>query len=411
MKRLAFGLLALALLPVAVAAGLFVHGWQRDVPDPRFHEFDDRPLPFVVGEATPLVPGPGLPADLPLGAANNNLDVAFHAGRFFLGFRTAPHHWATDAAKLHVLSSVDRERWEHEASFDLAERDLREPRFLVLDGRLFFYFFEAADRATGFAPIGMRASERRADGSWSPDEPFHEPEHVVWRAKVHGGSAWMSVYRGSGLYEEPGRARRTRLLRSDDGRHWESVSGAESPIAQGGTSECAFEFDAEGNLVALVRVEARGALVCTAPADRLERWDCDETPYRHDSPLLFQDEGRFFALARRNLGGPIESGPGFWPDQLRFLYAQLRYWFARKRTTLYELLPEERRMVPLVDLPSAGDTAFAGIVPLGEGRFWVANYTSPIEELDPPWVVGQSRPTRIVGFELRRAPEGALAGP
>ena len=37
-------------------------------------------------------------------------------------------------------------------------------------------------------------------------------------------------------------------------------------------------FDEEGNLVALVRVEARGALICTAPADRLDQWDCTATP-------------------------------------------------------------------------------------------------------------------------------------
>ena len=90
------------------------------------------------------------------------------------------------------------------------------------------------------------------------------------------------------------------------------------------------------------------------------------------------------------------------------MWAQLRYWVTRKRTTLYEVLPDELRSVPILDFPSAADTAFAGIVALGPGRFWVANYTSPLAGIDPPWVVGQSRRTEIVSFELHaRQPERA----
>jgi hypothetical protein len=305
-----------------------------------------------------------------------------------------------------VLSSADREHWVHETTFDLDRRDLREPRFLVLGDRLFFYFFEAEDRSTGFAPLSIRAAVRAPDGTWSGSRPIFEPGHVVWRTKVRGGRAYMCGYLGRALYEEPGTARRTRLLTSEDGFHWTSVSGAESPVALGGTSECAFEMDDAGNLVALVRIEARGSAVCTAPAGRLERWDCSESPYRHDSPILFAWQGRTFALARRSLGGPMERGPEWWPPQVRFLWAQLRYWWTRKRTTLYEVLPGERRLVPLLDLPSRGDTAFAGVVPLADGGgdddgFWVANYTSPLQGIDPPWMLGQMRDTHIVSFTLR----------
>lgn len=388
---------AILALPLLFAA-LLAHGWMRDVPDPRFGE---RSSPFEVTSLRTLVPGPGNPEGTFIDRANNNLDIVRFAGRYFLGFRTAPHHWASDATQLHIWSSDDREQWRHEASVDLERRDLREPRFLALGDELFFYFFEAEDRAAGFAPLRINAMARRGDGSWTRPRAIFEPGHVVWRAKVRNGRAWMSVYQGREMYGEPGDARRTRLLTSEDGWTWRSVSGDESPIAQGGTGECAFEFDEAGDLTALVRVEARGSLVCRAPADRIERWDCRETAYRHDSPLLFRHGGRTFAIARRNLGGEIERGFGWLPPRVRFLWALLRYWVTHKRTTLYEVLPAELRTVPLVDLPSAGDTAFAGIVPLAPGRFWVANYTSPLSGIDPPWVVGQSRPTEIVSFELR----------
>jgi hypothetical protein len=67
---------------------------------------------------------------------------------------------------------------------------------------------------------------------------------------------------------------------------------------------------------------------------------------------------------------------------------------------VYEILPEERRIVPLLDLPSRGDTAFASAIDLGGGRFAVANYSSPLEDTDWPWAVGQNVETRIYSLVL-----------
>lgn len=394
MRRL---FLALVLAPLVLVGSCFLYGVTRDEPA----AFDAaRRAGISLSAPRPLVPGPGLPADLVLGPSNNNLDLASAGGLTFLGFRTAPHHFASDEARLVVLSSPDREHWKQEAVFDLDHRDLREPRFLVLGDRLLFYFFEAEDRATGFQPVAMRVAERRSDGTWSASRPVFEPGFVPWRAKVRNGKVWLCGYDGRNLYAELGSAGATRLLVSDDGLTFRSVSGDRSPTAEGGTSECDFDFDDAGNLVAIVRIEARGALVCTAPAGRLERWDCTPTPYRHDSPLLFREGNRFFVLARRSLGGPIARGESVLPEKPALGWEQLRYWITRKRTALYELLPEERRTVPLVDLPSKGDTAFASAVPLGGGRYFVANYSSDVEGPDWPWVGGQLTGSRIYGFEL-----------
>lgn len=391
-------LAALALIAAGGFGGCLLYGVTRDEPAGFEPARGDG---VVLSAPTPLVPGPGLPDGLVLGDANNNLDVVAHGGRFFLAFRTAPHHFASDEARLVILSSPDRASWTQEAVFDLDGRDLREPRFLSLDGRLLFYFFEAEDAATGFQPVAMRVAERGRDGAWSPSRTILEPGLVPWRARWRNGRAWLCAYQGRNLYDELGSAGATRLFVSPDGVSWRSVSGETSPVAFPGTSECAFELDVEGNLVALVRVEARGALVCTAPAERLERWDCTPTPYRHDSPVLFREGDRIFALARRSLGGPIQRDLGPVPEPAATWLEQLRYWITRKRTTLYEVLPEERRTVPVLDLPSRGDTAFAGVVPLGDGRWWVANYSSDLEGPDWPWVGGQLTGTRIYGFELQ----------
>jgi hypothetical protein len=393
--------LALALgLFLAFLVAVFVYGVSRDAPAP----FDTALAAGVrLGEPVPLVPGPGLPADLHLAGANNNLDVVRFGDRVFLAVRNAKFHFASDDARLLVLSSPDRRTWTLETTFDLDRRDLREPRFLVLGGRLLFYFFEAADAATGFAPIAMRMAERRADGTWSESRPIFEPGHVPWRAKVFGGRAYLSTYDGRGLYDRLGRAGGVRLLVSDDGEHWTSLSGAKSPIDDPGASECDYEIDEAGNLVALARVEARGALVCTAPAGRLEHWDCTPTSYRHDSPLLFRDGGALWAIARRSLGGPLDTGVRL-PESIRTWWLELRYWTTRKRTTLYRVLPDERRTVPVLDLPSRGDTAFAGRIAEPDGSSWIVNYTSPLDGPDWPWVGGQLTGTVIYGVSLRLPP-------
>jgi len=386
-----------ALLVPASLAMVFVYAVTRDVAVPFDAEWARQ---VRLSPPTELVPGSRLPPSLRVDESNNNLDVIHFAGRYFLAWRSAPHHFATDAARLLIVSSPDREEWVHEATFDLDRRDLREPRFLELDGRLLFYFFEAEDDPRGFTPISMRAAERRGDGTWTPSRPIFEPGHVVWRAKVRNGVAYMCAYRGDGLYSNLGVAGKPRLLVSEDGYQWRSLSGEASPVDHPGASECDFEFDAAGNLVALVRVEARGALLCTAPAQRLDRWDCELTPYRHDSPLLFRHGDVFYAIARRNLAGPLDTGQSWLWDPIELLWYQLRYWFSRKRTTLYRIVPDEHRSVPVIDFPSRGDTAFAGIVPLEGGRFWVANYSSAINGPDYPWVAGQLTGSRIYSFEI-----------
>jgi hypothetical protein len=45
--------------------------------------------------------------------------------------------------------------------------------------------------------------------------------------------------------------------------------------------------------------------------------------------------------------------------------------------------------VHLLDLPSAGDTAFPSIRRLGAHEFLIANYTSPLDAPDASWLDGQ----------------------
>ena len=91
-----------------------------------------------------VVPSPGLPAGLEVRRANNNLDAVAHGDRLYLAFRTAPTHFASAAALVHVVASSDAGlTWAHETTLRRG-RDLREPRLVVWRDRLLLYCFEGA---------------------------------------------------------------------------------------------------------------------------------------------------------------------------------------------------------------------------------------------------------------------------
>lgn len=65
--------------------------------------------------------------------------------------------------------------------------------------------------------------------------------------------------------------------------------------------------------------------------------------------------------------------------------------YSRKRTSVF--LVEEDGPRYLTDLPSAGDTSYAGIVIRGDELF-TSYYTSDIEQ-DYAWLLGMFRPSSI----------------
>ncbi|NVM56321.1 MAG: hypothetical protein HWN66_21670, partial [Candidatus Helarchaeota archaeon] len=69
----------------------------------------------------------------------------------------------------------------------------------------------------------------------------------------------------------------------------------------------------------------------------------------------------------------------------RTVFTELGSIFGRKRTSLY-LVNETTGLTYITDLPSAGDTAYAGVV-LNESECYISYYTSNIN-YDYPWVLG-----------------------
>ena len=367
----------------------------------------------VLGEPRFVVPARGLPVT-PVLPSNNNAGLVLHEGRLYFGWRTSETHFASTGTRLHVMSSADLgASWTFETTVFM-ETDMREPLFLSLHGRLFFYWFEAGTDRFSFEPKRQWRIERRADGTWTEREPFGVDKEITWALQVRNGAAWRTSYIGNHYRLGEPSMLELSFTRSDDGLVWSPVSG-DGVVYRGGVSEAAFEFADDGTLWAVTRNEdgdatGFGSHVCSAPSDALGTWTCSakSDPERYDSPKMLRHGRELFLVARRDVGGPFDQGL----DTLPFADKQLRYLAAysgrAKRTALYRVNRALRKVEWVFDFPSAGDTSFPSIARLDAHRFLISNYTSPLEgDLDRSWWNAQNAPegTKLYLVELTFEPE------
>ena len=362
-----------------------------------------------VVETRRVVPGPGLPPALRLGASNNNLDAVRHAdGCVYLAFRSAPHHFASAETAVHVLRSRDERAWEHEASFSLGT-DLREPRLLGLGERLLLYVSRLGRDPLDFEPQGLSVAERGPDGKWSPLEPMGPPGFMGWRARKLGGVPVLLGYSGGESIYDLGRPRlRVELWRSSDGRRFEPFDPSRPVVYEGGGSEADCVLGDDGSLFGVIRNEAGdasgwGSLVCRAPAGDLARWTCRPDRRKYDSPFVFWHDGEAWLVARRNLHGSGEYDLGRGAGRLlRTVWNQVSYSLTRKRTALWRYVQGEDRFAFVLDLPSRGDCCFPAVL---EGsapdEVVVYDYSCDLEGPDLPWLRGQRGETFIYRHVLQ----------
>ncbi len=352
----------------------------------------------VLGAPRFIVPGPTLPAGLtPVMASNNNVDLVMHDGRLWMAWRSAPTHFASTDARLHLMSSGDLgQTWKFEHTVHQGA-DLREPLFLSHQGVLRFFWFEAGTDMFAFEPKHEWRMTLGADGRFGEPERWGVDGHITWNLESRNGVAWRTSYSGTHYMIGKPSDLKVAFTSAADGVTFAPVSG-DGVVYRGGVSEVAFEFDEDQNLWAVTRNEdgdatGFGSHVCFAAKDALGTWSCSarSDPFRYDSPKMFRHGRDLFLLARRNPNGAFDLGR----DELSFTEKQTRYLAAYsaspKRTALYRINREAKKVEWVFDLPSSGDTAFPSVVRVDAHRFLIANYTSPIDfDVDRTWLVGQT---------------------
>ncbi len=441
MFRRLFALFALALLVGGLVfwsdIGLLFFGRCDAVAWGASHDAP-APPPAVPGrhtarvlESRRIVPSDGLPPAVDVKRSNNNLDVTRFGGRTYLAFRSADSHYAGDSTVIHVVSSQDERTWRPEARFALG-RDLREPRWLPMDGHLFLYVSVLGSSSYAFEPervdvtqlaspdrmipTSLAGTDSPPSGNFGPLEQAGFPGRVAWRTRVIDGRGYMTAYRGGEhLYSLRRQPIDVELYATTDGRHWLPADPAHPVVSQGGGSEADFALLPGGSLFGVIRNEEGdetgwGSKLCHATSPAVGAWTCTNDPRKFDSPNVFVHDGEVYFFARRNLanGGRYDLGAG--NGFLRMLRNQLAYITQAKRCSLWRYDRATGKVGFMVDLPSRGDTCFASVLPGDDpDRLVVYDYSSDINGPDWPWTAGQRRPTYIYRHVVELAPRSDLS--
>jgi hypothetical protein len=314
---------------------------------------------------------------------NSNTDMIEWQGQFYLAYVSSPYHFGNDASVMHIKRSNDLgHTWEELSTFNPENDDIRDPKFIVIENRLFLY---ALKNVSFVAEPYITVYSYTDDGkNWAKFETIPGLDGwLFWRPKTQDGEAFYNA----AYWWEHGKS---VLLKSNDGIDWEIVS----TINEGERNdETEIEFLSDGRMLATARLEyayyadgafgdKRGATLITVSEPPYENWTelTQSLVARLDGPYLFSYHDRVYAVGRYqpDLG---KSGP--LTDQGSI--------FSRKRTALYEVHLDGLEY--LTDLPSGGDTSYEGVILTGDTAY-ISYYTSPTKK-DYPWIVGMLSPSQV----------------
>ncbi len=304
---------------------------------------------------------------LPPDAHHSNTDLIKFKGKYLLAHATSPWHFASPKCKLVIRSSEDGKQWKVLSEIRVPGEDVRDPKLAVIGGKLILYFLRNTEKFLA-EPTGNSYCISNDGVTWTEPKELSIEGWLLWRPKTMDGvTFYMPAY-----WWKHGKS---MLFKTTDGINWSEVG----MIYEGDRNdETAISFKPDGTMIMTARLEVDPSRwgyhpdahtligVASPPYTEWKLSRSHET--RLDGPCLFQIGERTYAVGRRQVGGALHNGSA---------------WGA-KRTSLYLVLPD--RLVFLSDLPSNGDTAYAGVV-VEEDTVLVSYYTSPIGR-DYIWLMG-----------------------
>lgn len=349
-----------------------------------------------------LIPSADLPQDVKPQYSNNNVSISVFNNRLYVAFRTGPTHFASKKTGMYIISSADGSNWKKEMELFIG-KDVREPFLIPIDGKLHFYCFAAGTKMTAFEPDFISHYYISDDGNWTGPENVLDKGEVHWSLLNRNGKTYLSSYEGS-HYNLKGESKVSlNFKQTSNGKDFYPV-GDSARVYFGGVSETAFEFDKEGNLWAVTRLEdgdknGFGSQVVFADKNDWGNWQFPETTDLncYMSPKMFRHGDDLYLIARKQMG---KKPFGKANRNLSMKKQRIRNWvgfsLSPKTTALYRINQKERKVEWVMNLPGAGDTAFPSIQRLDKDLFLIANYSSPIKHRKKrSWLNGQLGHTGI----------------
>jgi len=386
MKLAPLAALLIFTLPLACSSSSSLSSDQTDDTPP---PYDPHPVtPAWLSDARVFVSGHGLENQRDcrgnICRHNENVDMIAWNNAIYMVHRTARSQILGDNSALHIYRSNDAgETFNDVATLPaIAGRDLRDPAFFIVGDTLKL-------KALTRLPVDSSRdsnvqtqtviAETKDGAAWSAFESAAPEQYSFWRPKEHAGVYYAGAY-------ADGDANLT-LWSSADGKTWQKGAtiydvAADTPL------EPELVFMPNGKLMAFFRMDGTdnellavdGRLrtgVCWADAP-YTKFSCTQTlsPYRLDGPVAVWWKSRLFVIARKHLQDESD----------------------RKRTALFEMTGDMNGG-PLAikewgELPSAGDTAYAGLAMIDDHRAVTHWYAGDLTR-DEAWVLAMFNITDI----------------
>ena len=314
---------------------------------------------------------------------NENTDLHRFGDAIYLVHRTAESQLLGPNSSLHVYRSTDEGATFSQIAVIPAvnDRDIRDPSFYEANGKL---FLKAITRVRGFTAKDqdvqtISVAFSSPDGEhWSQVGAIGPEGWGFWRVAEVNGTLYSAAYQDGDT--------QVVLYSSTDGVSW-SAGPQIYGVAEDTPLETELVATPQGRMLAIIRMDGnndeilgdKGRLrtkLCWADAP-FQSFNC---PYeisgqRLDGAAHFWQNGRLFVVARKHLQPTL-----------------------RKRTSLVELTGDFEHgpldAVEWAELPSAGDTAYAGVVGLKNGQTLLSWYSGDVPK-DPPWTASMLSGTDI----------------
>jgi len=320
------------------------------------------------------------------GRHNANTDLIYWNGYYYFIYANQPGNQGSTTTFLSVNRGMNLHNLTQIATLNVPGEDIRDPKFVVIENQLFIYYlknkgFMADPYTTSFvnSSDGLHfstACDVSGQDGW-----------CFWRPKTIDNVTWYNT-----AYSYP--QTECILLSTTDGFNWTKVS---SIVNGSGISEPELTFLSDKRMLVTVRAEVKQdtvlgdvnagtGLAIAAPPYKTWNYTLDKLT-KLDGPNLFNIDDspnttRYFAVGR------------FQPD-VDSLFTASGSVFSRKRTSLFEFvnLSTTPALKYISDLPSAGDTAYEGVITEGD-RLYICYYSSDPAK-DYAWLLGMLLPSDI----------------
>lgn len=280
------------------------------------------------------------------GAHNAFTDLVRFQDKWYCAFREGTGH-AAGTGKIRVLVSADGIKWASAALLEKDNVDLRDPHLSITpDGRLMI------NGGAAWPPTRDPVKDHYSWVSFSKDgKTWTDTQRVLnswqwlWRITWHKGTGYGVAY----SWEQVDKVKNYygTLYKTSDGLHYEKVSDLTIPQ----TTEATVRFDGDTMHI----LQRRDGSPNTAV------FGTAQPPY---TSFTWIDLGMYY-------GGPnfLKAPNGAWWTAGRIIKDKVA------KTVLGRLDVKNGKLEPVLELPSGGDTSYAGMV-WHDGQLWVSYYSS-----------------------------------